>query len=104
MKSQTRRILFTALGLLGCSLNCIDARAATRGLIQVRVQQESAGLLDLYKYLHTHPELSFNEEQTAARVAEELRKAGYDVTTKVGKHGVVGILRNGAGPTVLVRT
>src|SRR5207248_1251288 len=61
-------------------------------------------LISLYKDLHCHPELSFQEEKTSARVAEELRKAGYDVTTGVGKHGVVALLRNGTGPTVLVRT
>jgi len=60
-------------------------------------------LFALYKHLHAHPELSLHEEQSAARVAEELHQAGYDVTTGVGKHGVVGVLRNGPGPTVLVR-
>jgi hippurate hydrolase len=61
-------------------------------------------LFELYKQLHSHPELSLQEEQTAAAVAAELRKAGYDVTPGVGKHGVVAILRNGSGPTVLVRS
>ena len=61
-------------------------------------------LLDLYKHLHTHPELSFKETQTAARVAEELRDAGADVTSGVGKLGVVGVIKNGPGKTVLVRT
>lgn len=73
-------------------------------MIQERVRHESASLFDLYKHLHTHPELSFQEEKTAARVAEELRTAGFEVTTGVGKYGVVGVLRNGSGPTVLVRT
>jgi len=61
-------------------------------------------LVGLYKHLHSHPELSYHEVATAARVAEELRKAGAEVTTHVGKLGVVGVLRNGPGPTVLVRT
>ncbi len=61
-------------------------------------------LVGLYKHLHAHPELSYHEVATAARVAEELRKAGAEVTTNVGKLGVVGVLRNGPGPTVLVRT
>jgi amidohydrolase len=61
-------------------------------------------IVSLYQYLHSHPELSFKEVNTAKRIAEELRKAGADVTTGVGKTGVVGILRNGQGPTVLVRT
>ncbi len=63
-----------------------------------------AELLGLYKHLHSHPELSYKEVATAARVADELRKAGAEVTTNVGQLGVVGILRNGQGPTVLVRT
>ena len=70
---------------------------------QSHLQQEYPSLFELYKHLHAHPELSLQEEQSAARVAEELRKAGCEVTTGVGKHGVVGVLRNGAGPTVLVR-
>src|SRR6266850_2515664 len=78
--------------------------AAPRDLIQSRVQQEYANLFELYKHLHTHPELSFQEQKTSERVAEELRKAGYEVTTGVGKYGVVGVLRNGSAPTVLIRT
>src|ERR1700736_43408 len=66
--------------------------------------RHQADLLDLYKHLHSHPELSFKEVETAKRVAEELRKAGATVTTGVGGQGIVGVLKNGDGPTVLVRT
>ena len=58
----------------------------------------------LYKHLHTHPELSFQEHETARRIAAELGKAGADVTSGVGKLGVVGVLKNGPGPVLLVRT
>lgn len=58
----------------------------------------------LYHHLHANPELSFQEQKTAARIAKELRGAGFDVTTGVGGHGLVGILKNGPGPTLLVRT
>ncbi|MEW6074203.1 MAG: amidohydrolase [Planctomycetota bacterium] len=58
----------------------------------------------LYLDLHQHPELSFQEERTAARMAASLRGAGFTVTEGVGGHGVVGVLENGTGPTVLVRT
>jgi len=58
----------------------------------------------LYLDIHENPELSGREEMTAAKLAEQLRRAGFDVTTKVGGTGVVGVLRNGAGPTVLLRT
>lgn len=69
------------------------------------VEMELPGLLDLYRHLHSHPELSYHEAETAARVARELEEAGVDeVTGDVGGHGVVGVIRNGEGPTVLVRT
>jgi len=61
-------------------------------------------LFGLYKHLHAHPELSFREVKTAERIAEEFRRVGAEVTTGVGKLGVVGVLKNGAGPTVLIRT
>lgn len=58
----------------------------------------------LYLDLHRNPELSLQEEQTAARMAGQLRAAGYTVTERVGGWGVVGVLKNGAGPTVMIRT
>ena len=61
-------------------------------------------LTELYKHLHQRPELSFQEARTAARLAEEWKAAGYEVTTGVGGHGLVGILENGDGPTVMLRT
>jgi amidohydrolase len=57
----------------------------------------------LYLDLHRNPELSYHEEKTAAKVAEQLRKLGYEVTTGVGGTGVVGILKNGAGRVVMLR-
>src|SRR4029079_7453203 len=58
----------------------------------------------LYLDLHKNPELSMKEDKTAARLANELKALGYQVTTGVGGTGVVGVLKNGAGPTVLLRT
>ncbi len=60
-------------------------------------------LADFYRDLHRHPELSLQEFRTAQRVAEALGPAGFEVTTEVGGTGVVGVLRNGAGPVVLLR-
>ena len=60
-------------------------------------------LEDLYKDVHSHPELSMQETRTAGLSADRLRAAGYEVTTGVGKTGVVGVLRNGDGPTVMLR-
>src|SRR5436305_1491608 len=97
-------LVFSSLLCLSMSARAQSALAENREQIESRVQQQSSNLLDLYKHLHTHPELSFMEEKTSARVAEELQKAGYEITTGVGKYGVVGVLRNGTGPAVLVRT
>jgi amidohydrolase len=72
--------------------------------IDQRLQAEYASLEALYKHLHAHPELSFQEEQTSARLAKEIKALGFDITTGVGGHGVVAVLKNGPGPTVLVRT
>lgn len=60
-------------------------------------------LADVYRDLHRHPELGFAEERTAAVVARRVRDLGYEVTTGVGGTGVVAMLRNGDGPTVLLR-
>jgi hippurate hydrolase len=57
----------------------------------------------LYKDIHAHPELSLQETRTAELAAERLRAAGFDVTTGIGKTGVVGLLRNGDGPVVMLR-
>ena len=62
-----------------------------------------ADLEALYKDVHAHPELSMEETRTASLAADRLRAAGYEVTTGVGKTGVVGLLRNGDGPTVMLR-
>jgi amidohydrolase len=68
------------------------------------IAQHLDGLDALYTHFHMHPELSFQEVETAKRIAAELEKIGAAVTTGVGKLGVVGVLNNGAGPVVLVRT
>jgi hippurate hydrolase len=56
-----------------------------------------------YKDIHSHPELSMQEKRTAGIAADHLRAAGYEVTTGVGKTGVVGVLRNGDGPNIMLR-
>ena len=67
-------------------------------LEQTRVWQET-----FYKQLHQHPELSHQEQQTAAHVAERLRGFGYEVREGIGGTGVVAVLDNGDGPRVLLR-
>jgi amidohydrolase len=60
-------------------------------------------LKNIYTDIHAHPELSMQETRTAGTAAEHLRTSGYEVTTGIGKTGVVGLMRNGAGPTVMLR-
>jgi hippurate hydrolase len=60
-------------------------------------------LESIYKDIHAHPELSMQENRTAAIAADHLRSAGYEVTSNIGKTGVVGVLRNGEGPVVMLR-
>ena len=72
--------------------------------VNKRITAEFDDLQALYKHLHTNPELSLKEVATAARMAKELKALGFEVTEKVGGTGVVGVFKNGDGPTVLVRT
>src|SRR5579884_3676551 len=76
--------------------------SATAAILQ-GLDRELAGLEALYKDIHSHPELSMQEERTAGLAADRLGAAGYEVTAGVGKTGVVGLLRNGDGPTVMLR-
>lgn len=82
-------------------LFCATLIAATS--MAPAAEPELAGLVALYRDFHAHPELSLKESRSAARIAERFRAAGLEVTEGVGGHGVVGVLENGAGPTVLIR-
>lgn len=81
-----------------------ETPAAKKDEIAALVEKESASLLALYRGLHQDPELSFQEEATAKKIAAELEKVGCKVTTGVGGHGLVGVLENGPGPVVMIRT
>jgi metal-dependent amidase/aminoacylase/carboxypeptidase family protein len=72
--------------------------ALLSGLSVIRGWQE-----DFYRDLHAHPELSHQECATARKVAARLRDRGYDFHDRIGGTGVIGVLRNGPGPTVLLR-
>ncbi len=80
------------------------ADGGLREKVADQIATEYPSLEKLYHTLHAHPELSLLEEKTAARMAAELRAAGFTVTEKIGGHGVVGVLKNGEGPTLLIRT
>ncbi|MDA1055737.1 MAG: hypothetical protein O3C40_35530 [Planctomycetota bacterium] len=71
---------------------------------QAWVEENVESLVELYRHFYAHPELSFQEEQTSERLARELAEVGAEVTKHVGGFGVVGLLRNGAGPTLMLRT
>lgn len=81
-----------------------DATAqAGRSVLPAPSEQLLASLETIYKDLHANPELAMQERRTAGIAADWLRKNGYEVTEKLGRTGVVGLLRNGEGPTVLLR-
>jgi hypothetical protein len=67
------------------------------------IDQDGDRLINIFKDIHQNPELAFTETRTAGIVADELRALGYEVKTGIAQTGVVGILRNGDGPTVMYR-
>ena len=89
--------------ILCASIAVFAADAAPKDLAE-QVNGVYPKVEQLYIDLHQHPELSFHETETAAKLAAQLRDLGYSVTTGVGGNGVVALLKNGAGPTVMLRT
>jgi metal-dependent amidase/aminoacylase/carboxypeptidase family protein len=79
------------------------AKSSTSESVLANLNGLLPGLATIYKDIHSHPELSMQETRTAGVAADHLRALGYEVTTGVGKTGVVGLLRNGEGPTVMLR-
>ena len=69
-----------------------------------KLQQKLPRWIESYKHLHQNPELSYHEKQTAIEMSDHLKKLDFEVTTNVGGYGVVGVLQNGHGPTVMMRT
>jgi hippurate hydrolase len=103
-RSRTRQHLTAALSLFALAPALASAAdAALRDAVAKKISAEYPSLEVIYKDLHANPELSFMETRTAALVAKELRSLGFDVTEKVGNTGVVAVLKNGPGKTVLVR-
>ena len=91
--------------LLLCFIHYVSfAQTALDGQVQDFISQQYASLDTLYKYLHQHPELSSQEEQTSQLVAGELSSLGFEVQEKIGMHNLAGVLKNGEGPTLLIRT
>lgn len=108
MKRQLigRNLRWSILSLLACccAIATVSYAAAQTSSLASAVQADyDAHLALLFDHFHRHPELSLVEHETAARMARELRDAGYQVTEGVGGTGVVAILKNGAGPLVMMR-
>ena len=95
-------LALAALSVAG-SASALDV-PALKAAIDRDLDGDYAHLDGLYKDIHSHPELGFQEVRTASVLAKEMRALGFEVTEGVGKTGIVAVYRNGAGPTVLVRT
>src|SRR5467141_953299 len=92
-----------------CALLPLQAQAeldvvSLKRAIARSVESDYPKLDALYKDIHAHPEIAFQEEKTAAKLAAEMRALGFEVTEHVGKTGLVATYKNGDGPTIMVRT
>ena len=103
MNSHMYKKTFICVVVLGLGFVLGQAADPVRDRVVKGVGIELPSLVSLYKHFHANPELSFMEAETAKRLAAELRLAGLTVTTGVGGHGLVGVLKNGDGPTLLIR-
>lgn len=95
--------MFTSFLLAGAMSLGTPAAAAATDPVRDATAKAMPQLMALYRDLHANPELSLHEVKTAAKLAAAAREAGYEVTEKVGGTGVVAVLRNGAGPVLLIR-
>jgi len=106
MKHLAKTFVVSA-ALFASTLLPVHAELDVGGLkaaIEASVEADYPRLEALYKDLHAHPELAFEEVKTAAKLAAEMRSLGFEVTEKVGKTGLVAIFGNGDGPVIMVRT
>jgi hippurate hydrolase len=103
MDSLLRSAAFVLAASLAHAAGAADV-AGTRAAIDRGLDAHYAHIEVLYKDIHSHPELAFQETRTAAKLAAEMQALGYEVTEGVGKTGIVALYRNGPGPTVMVRT
>src|SRR5205809_7418831 len=90
----------TVLALAAATMIASPSGAAT---LAEAIHADMPQLMTLYRDLHANPELSMQEVRSPAKLAAEMRKLGFTVTEHVGKTGVVSVLKNGAGPTLLIR-
>lgn len=88
--------------VLTCVL-LLSSTAVAQQTARQWAEENMDSIAKLYIHLHTHPELSYQEVETGKRIAQEFKSAGFETTANVGGHGVVGIIKNGEGPTVMLR-
>ena len=88
---------------LAAALSLSVAIPASADELKDSIAKDMPSLMELYRDLHANPELSFQEFRTSKKLADEARRLGFEVTEKVGKTGVVAVLKNGEGPTVMLR-
>jgi len=107
-----RRFALMFICFFGLFVSIADPSRAQTSDLDARLAKKMDSLVATYKHLHENPELSTQEKETSALIGGELRKLGYEVTDHFGHYedanltpyGIVAVLRNGAGPTVMVRT
>ena len=92
-----KKILFASVALMATSV------PAQANELRGAITEDMPGLMELYRDLHENPELSFQEVETAAKLATRAKALGFEVTENVGRTGVVAVMRNGDGPTVMLR-
>jgi hippurate hydrolase len=103
-RNQARTLPALVLALIAWGAMSATAQTTTSLNLESRANSEYPSLLQLYRHLHINPELSFHESKTSERLQQELRSVGFEVTGNFGGYGLVGVLKNGAGPTVMIRT
>jgi hippurate hydrolase len=106
MQIKRARAVVWALSIVCTATFIGSAHAESEGLsarAQASIDEDNARLTGIFKDIHQNPELGFMEVRTAGIVAEELATLGFEVETGIGQTGVMGVLRNGEGPTVLYR-
>ncbi len=103
MSYQTVTRLFAAVVLMISAQHCVGQQSTALAR-QEWWENYKPKAVGLYRWLHEHPEISLEERDTADKLADAWRESGLEVTTNVGGHGIVGIYKNGDGPTVMLRT
>jgi amidohydrolase len=104
---ELRRVVSVVSLVIFLTATCMLTRIAVAEVpadLRDWTGSQMTSLAELYRHFHTNPELSLSEKETSTRLAKELEDIGATVTSSVGGYGIVGVLKNGDGPTLLIRT